>query len=638
MYEPESAESYVVIYPHPDEAVCGAVALSAAGIKRRMDFIIQQAAKRWPVIPMNPSPLLYRPSGLRIKPDKTLVQRTRQWLKEHLEDDPEDVQFSLLGDIIKDVLPEDRDRRCLDVIIVTPEVVESLDEDEEGELGHVYGKALREREARARSVDKALPSPSMGVESSAGVRSVFKANGHLFHAGRPAGNYGPPVAIFDPALGLLAYRLSHLDDDDLPEIRPDHEECKWAHNAEDQRIAIKEFLESLDTDIKYRHSKSPDFYVSGCLGAAYGAMTGFPYGVMELKKEAGLGGDASLQAQLSYAKIVSEDTEKVRKASNCPAVVIGVMGDVVEIGIAVYTDGPYSDYVFSSGRMRLGYQQDVQVRRIARAFKAVKLALADLRRLRSQTLPADPPPTRTSRARHVLFPKPVPEPSWQGHMPTVTFTHRMSRAGELFLIASTDHERSSGLYVGTMPILTANLSASASSTGTTEPVEVEVEVIVKFTAEYNEHAHRLLAAAGFAPALHACVPVCGGVKMIVMDRVRGEMAWCVQKRDEPLPLTVYEDVRSAIELLHGEGLVFGDLRPPNVMCVPRGSASGEAPNLGAMLVDFDWVGRADEGRYPVVLNDDLGIWPPGVERGGIMRKDHDLYFLERIQDLCRVVD
>ncbi|RPD68884.1 hypothetical protein L226DRAFT_617239 [Lentinus tigrinus ALCF2SS1-7] len=231
MSEPERKVSYTIVYPHPDDSVRGSVILYAADINQPMDYFLYGAAKRWPVIPINPSLSLYRPYGLRIKPEKTLVQRTRQWLKEHLEDDPEDVQFSLLGDIIGDVLPEDRDRRCLDVIIVTPEVVESLDEDEEGELGRVYGKALREREARARSVDKALPSPSMGVESSAGVRSVFKANGHLFHAGRPAGNYGPPVAIFDPALGLLAYRLSHLDDDDddLPEIRPDHDECKSAH-------------------------------------------------------------------------------------------------------------------------------------------------------------------------------------------------------------------------------------------------------------------------------------------------------------------------------------------------------------------------------------------------------------------------
>ncbi len=41
-----------------------------------------------------------------------------------------------------------------------------------------------------------------------------------FHSGRPAGNFGPPVSLFNPALGLFDYHLRHLDDEsfilDLP--------------------------------------------------------------------------------------------------------------------------------------------------------------------------------------------------------------------------------------------------------------------------------------------------------------------------------------------------------------------------------------------------------------------------------------
>jgi hypothetical protein len=43
--------------------------------------------------------------------------------------------------------------------------------------------------------------------------------------------------------------------------------------------------------------------------------------------------------------------------------------------------------------------------------------------------------------------------------------------------------------------------------------------VVKFTAQYHPEAHHLLAAEGLAPVLHACVPVCGGLFMVVMDRV-----------------------------------------------------------------------------------------------------------------------
>ena len=34
-----------------------------------------------------------------------------------------------------------------------------------------------------------------------------------FHAGRPAGNFGPLVSLFNGALGLFDYHLCHLEDE-----------------------------------------------------------------------------------------------------------------------------------------------------------------------------------------------------------------------------------------------------------------------------------------------------------------------------------------------------------------------------------------------------------------------------------------
>lgn len=50
-------------------------------------------------------------------------------------------------------------------------------------------------------------------------------------------------------------------------------------------------------------------------------------------------------------------------------------------------------------------------------------------------------------------------------------------------------------------------------------------VVVKLTAQYHPEAHHRLAAEEFVLVLHACVPVCGGLFMIAMDRVHEKVAW-----------------------------------------------------------------------------------------------------------------
>ncbi len=157
------------------------------------------------------------------------------------------------------------------------------------------------------------------------------------------------------------------------------------------------------------------------------------------------------------------------QVSNCPAVVIGLMGDLIEIGATVYTDGPHSDYLFSSGRMRLDYHKDTNVLRIARAFKAVKLALTGLREYYEQ-LKIEPPPK--PNIQH-LFPSPVPEPSWQGNIPRITFTNRLSRTGRPFILLDSSvanpevlaDDRRSGC---TLP-LTTSLKWLSSSPRSTMP-------------------------------------------------------------------------------------------------------------------------------------------------------------------------
>lgn len=218
-------------------------------------------------------------------------------------------------------------------------------------------------------------------------------------------------------------------------------------------------------------------------------------------------------------------------------------------------------------------------------------------------------------------------------MPEITFTHRMSRLGVCFPLLNRDvfaeagfegqgledayiDARRSGLFIGMLR------SPGEVSGGT--------EVVVKFTAEYNADAHAALVRHKLAPTLHACVPVCGGLKMVVMDRVKGKTARVIGANgEELLPSTVYDDVKKAIEVLHESNFVFGDLRPNNIMCV-----SSDDGRMGGVLVDFDWVGQAGVSRYPTIFNDVLPDFHPGARRYTVMQKEHDTYSLLLFKKLC----
>jgi RIO-like serine/threonine protein kinase len=95
--------------------------------------------------------------------------------------------------------------------------------------------------------------------------------------------------------------------------------------------------------------------------------------------------------------------------------------------------------------------------------------------------------------------------------------------------------------------------------------DTDAKVIVKFTAHYNEAAHRLLAEVELAPKLHFCERVIGNLYMVVMDRVDGKSIWQLQKDKMPVPAIVFERVSDAVRLLHEKYIVFGDLRDPNIL-------------------------------------------------------------------------
>ncbi|KAH9918650.1 uncharacterized protein B0H18DRAFT_1030201 [Fomitopsis serialis] len=112
-----------------------------------------------------------------------------------------------------------------------------------------------------------------------------------------------------------------------------------------------------------------------------------------------------------------------------------------------------------------------------------------------------------------------------------------------------------------------------------------------------------------------------------MERIPGITVWAMTQSRPPVPFpdTIWDDVGRALNALHAEDWVFGDLRIPNVMCVPTESG------MHAKLVDFDWAGKHGIDRYPATMNVGSMDWTPGMDRYEIMKKHHDLQMLRRLR-------
>ena len=146
-------------------------------------------------------------------------------------------------------------------------------------------------------------------------------------------------------------------------------------------------------------------------------------------------------------------------------------------------------------------------------------------------------------------------------------------------------------------------------------------LVIKFVSSYNASAHRLLARHQLAPELyyagteHPLRTLYGSRYMVVMDFFDGEV-WL-----DTSDSLGYHQVSLAIELLHSNDFVHGDLRRTNILI----------KDSKIMLTDFDWCNKQGDGRYPGYLNMDPAIgWPPGVKPGLLMTKEHDLFMLKKL--------
>jgi len=137
------------------------------------------------------------------------------------------------------------------------------------------------------------------------------------------------------------------------------------------------------------------------------------------------------------------------------------------------------------------------------------------------------------------------------------------------------------------------------------------QLFIKFTSRYHEYAHELLSKSGYAPQIYGLETLPCGTLMVIMEYIDGRTMSGRRFSSNDL-----DRVRKAKESLHEQNIVFGDLRPNNIINPQNGA--------GVLLVDFDWCGQDGKARYPASLNGDRKCgWHKDVKGGAIMKKAHD---------------
>ncbi|KAF9496469.1 hypothetical protein BDN71DRAFT_1505770 [Pleurotus eryngii] len=348
---------------------------------------------------------------------------------------------------------------------------------------------------------------------------------------------------------------------------------------------------------------------------------------LELKNGGGDGGcDPNEQVQLDFIKVVSSDQyAPVRSVSCCPTFLVSLSGSQLAIWGAVFAERFFFEPL---AFLHVGPQpvctdrspSETGVREVAKVLRLLNDALDELTSY-YKTLPIPPPVHVSSYGKKIRSGKHANStttsrissshaarfPHWTSfkigaNKATLTYTRRL--AGD------TDFERT--VFLAKM---------------TSESISPSVrDVVVKFTYRYSEDGHRLLADKNLAPTLYHCAyEETVGMWVVVMDVVEGGTA----RKGNKLNIEQGKSLRHAVGLLHAKGLVFGDLREPNVIVKPD----------TICLIDFEWCGRCEDVdgkglgvRYPthIAMGPDYD-WAEGVGPDEFIRKAHDLHL---VQQMC----
>eukprot|EP00727_Mastigamoeba_balamuthi_P012344 m51a1_g7732 hypothetical protein (627) ;mRNA; f:167059-169169 len=298
---------------------------------------------------------------------------------------------------------------------------------------------------------------------------------------------------------------------------------------------------------------------------------------LEVKADTGVGGELDMQNFFYYAHFwAQEGVASVVLRSPCPAVLLGLEGPLLRVYVAA---GRRVDPVVVLNLLLILDDMDamVAVARFVHAFK--------------ETLPR-----LLEHYREVLSSLNVSLPL-EHYFPD--FVRFSPREGEVVQLRYTD-----------WPVK-QRLLFRAEVVSTTGEREIPKRLAVKFVKRYC-----LLLYEG--PLGEP-----DGWRVVVMEWMEGLLEFHQALKGGGQHFK--DSLVQAVQLLHKNGYVHGDLRIPNVL----GSRNSEGM-VDAIVVDFDWAGRDGTALYPPFMNHERVVWADGVSDSQPMKCEHDEVMVRRL--------
>ncbi|KAJ7096756.1 hypothetical protein B0H15DRAFT_56971 [Mycena belliarum] len=507
----------------------------------------------------------------------------------------------LVGNVIAEVLP----RWQLNATVSPPPHVEQSDERDTIAAMNTRYRNLVDN---ARN---AMP-PSSSAESAnyrEGQRSDHPIYDGRYDPAHDVSTMAPPIQLYNPAFARFSDDVANpgLEIPDSVVVATADLMRKASAIYEEESVRRSKVRPALKNALSYGITQlvddrtTPDGAVVWTMSGTDGSLDETVALLIEEEQlELGEDGyDASIQASFSMLRYWAQsDNDAVRARCCCPTVLIAFAGPWLAVLGAVLTDKcivqRLTDFVWLGNGAVLN---DSGCRRVARVLYSLTRSLGHLREYYAALASTNNGPD--SR----FFPS--PHSFLAGDVP-VRFEYLEAL------------ERDSGCVV------------FRCKTREEQPRAV----VVKFAETYCSGAHRLLAANGMAPKLLYCGPVSDhldagpayqALQMIVMDYIDGKTGAQLQLLDpRRLPADFARQLTEIVDVLHGGGYVFGDLRWPNIMVAEDGINEPKVK-----LIDFDWAGEVGEARYPINISQNVG-WPAGVVAMGRIEKAHDLEMLRGV--------